>query len=161
MFAEPRFHARDQHFEILVARGILQAGDEGLIGQAGRAVDKIEAECCDRQAPPRVPPPRLLSENGLGRVWRPAFPHRWRAAGGQFRRGRLSASLSLDQAALPVACNLTELIAIDGGVEGGAWLLRCASTRKRAEHDVEHESRQNGKDQPEQHLGRTSACQGG
>jgi hypothetical protein len=160
MFAEPRFHARDQHFEILVARGILEAGDEGLIGQAGRAVDKIEAECCDRQRHRESHRQGFCRRMGWGEFGALLFRIGGEQPAGNFDAGGLGVPFP-DQAALPVAFNLTELIAIDSGVEGGAWLLRCASTRKRAEHDVEHESRQNGKDQPEQHLGRTSACQGG
>ena len=65
-----------------------------------------------------------------------------------------------DQATLSVALDLAELIAIDRGVKGGARLLACASAGERTQQGIEYERRQNGENDPEQHLGRTSAYPG-
>ena len=49
VLSEPRLDAGDERFEILVARGILQARGERLVRQSGRAVSEIEAEREQRQ----------------------------------------------------------------------------------------------------------------
>ena len=119
MLAEPRLNARDQHFEILVACGILQAGDEGLIGKARRAVDEVETERSDRQS--HREPHRQIS--GRRVAWGEFGARLFRIGGeqpaGDFDAGGLGIALP-DQATLAVAFNLAELIAIDGGVEGRA-----------------------------------------
>ncbi len=64
MLSEPRLDAGDERFEILVARGILQARGERLVGQPRRAVDEIEAEREQRQRDARrrsSPPWRWLA----------------------------------------------------------------------------------------------------
>ena len=49
VLSEPRFDAGDERFEVLVARGILQARGKRLVRYSGRAVSEIEAEREQRQ----------------------------------------------------------------------------------------------------------------
>ena len=57
------------------------------------------------------------------------------------------------QAALTVAVKLGELIAIDGRVEGRACRLVVFRPGERTQQRKQHEGRQGGEDDPQQHWG--------